>query len=651
MTERAANLNVAIAAQLVNNKAKQSAMQVLTSGGTSQQTSELTLHILQELSGRRIPRLGFCPGSIAEALRYFRDDLGQAVVSAQDAIASLGSQLADTNSALSQAKSTVDGLLGANPDPATPRSVDELTDSIGGLRPTSDREALEQRVGEVLDLNIVNGVLFPKGATQLGPLRQLVQSLGVQPGEDLTERLGAASGTDSEPSAAAEAGSADGAVDQTGAGDGFLLVTTTSETIERVVGSTCGEDIVEFEVVTTPLGTNQSIDALAAAAGVDPNDLGLQLFWLDEIRTDPATLKRLRALGLTPEEVGAVMTAGPSGASAGRVTSTTVDTSVVSSLRYILTDDEIVTLLSRPNTASGINVAPTFEDVLSTLQNALNTNTGGNRNRAGTDSEAIESGQAGRGGDPVMLLFGLFDFLRLLWLSFRALFSSFNFGLTLPLDFGANLAAVGLSLNLSDECQAILSVVTESINGLRPMFDEAQAFVRDLFGQVGLGNHAISAGVDFASCLISFNLGLDFSISLSLSLPFVMEVYLAAFTTMLAGFITAVAAIRSALCIPQAVIQLLFGGVCGFKPFDFTICEPDIATLVDRLVAMLNLAIQLVTKLGNAVFSMKVDAERVLAAANQFKGFSPCALSATGIGLALGLGDTSAVAGGTATTT
>ena len=560
-------------------------------------------------------------------------------------------QLVDTNSALNQAKATVDGLLGANPDPTTPNSVDELTDAIGGLRATSDREALEERVGEVLDLNIVNGVLFPKGTTRLGPLRQLVQSLGVQPGDDLDDKLGAAAGPAQTINSAAEAGSADGAPAQTGAGDGFLLVTTTSTTIERIVGSSCGEDIVEYEVVESPLGTNQSIEALAAAAGLDPADLGLRLFWLNEIKSDPATLKRLRALGLTPEEVGAVLTAGPGGASAGRITSSTIDTSVIGALRLILTDDEIVTLLNRPDTNSGINTAPTFEEVLSTLQNALNTYTGGNRNRAGTDSEAIESGQAGRGGDPVMMLFGLFDFFRLLWLSFRNLFGLFSLQLSVPLDFGANLVAAGATLDLSAECEAVLAVIRESINGLRPLFDEAQDFVRDLFGQIGLGNHAISAGVDFASCLVSFNLGLDFSISLSLSLPFVLEVYLGAFTTMLGSFVTAVAAIRSALCIPQAVIQLLFGGVCGFKPFDFTICEPDIATLVDRLVAMLNLAIQLVVKLGNSVFSMKMDAERLLAAANQFKGFSPCALGATSIGLALGLGETSLTPTAEATTT
>jgi hypothetical protein len=624
MAERAANLNVVVAQQRVSRTAHQAAMQVLMSGGANQQRTELTVNILQQLTGRQIPRLGYCGSTSAEALKFYRDELGAAVVAAQNAISSLSGQLADTNSALNDAKKTVDQLLGANPDPTTPNSVDELTDSIGGLQPTEDRESLEQRVGDVLDLNIVNGVLYPKGTTQLGPLRQLVQSLQLQPGADLSDSLGAAAGGATGASAAAQAGSADGAAEPVGTGDGFLLVSTQSETIERVVGSTCGEDIVEFEVVETPFGTNVPI----------PDDAsGLRMFWLNGIRTDPATLKRLRALGMTPEEVGAAVTGG----SAGRMTSAIVDTTTIAALRTTLTDDEIITLLLRPDTASGINATPTADQVIAAVTDALNSNTGGNRNRAGTDSEAIDSGQAGRGGDPAMLLMALLDFLR----SFRFNLDFAALGIGLAVDFGPNLVgATELDLsNLSDECNDVLSLIRDSINGLRPMFDEAQQFMRELFGNIALGNHAISAGVDFTSCLISFNLGLDFAISLSLALPFQLQVYLAAFTVLLTGFLAAVAAIRAALCIPQAVIQLLFGGVCGFKPFDFSICPPDIATMVDRLVAMLNLSLQLVFKLGGSMFSMKMDAERVLAAANQFKTFSPCALSATGIGLALGLGD------------
>lgn len=649
MVERAANLNVVIGPRQVDGKAMQSALQVLMSGGDNQQRTDLTINILEQMTGRRIPQLGFCPGSTVDALRYYRDELGAAVVTAQNALNALTGSLNDTNNALNAAKRTVDGLLGANPDPTTPSSVDELTDSIGGLRPTNDREQLEQRVGEVLDLNIVNGVLFPKGSTDLGPLRQLVQTLVCPSGTsldaaglsalaaNLSALLGAAAGDGTDGrSAAAAAGSADGQAGLTGAGDGFLLVSTKSETIERVVGSTCGEDIVEFEVIETPLGTNVAIPDEAT---------GLRLFWLDQIRSDPATLKRLRALGMTPEEVGAAVT----GQSAGRMTSATVNTSTVGELRASLTDEEILKLLCRPDTSSGVNTTPTADQVIATIVSTLNSNTGGNRNRAGTDSEAIDSGQAGRGGDPTMLLFGLLDFLRSL--RFHVDFPALGFALDAgAVGFGVGGLAIDAT-GLSDECVDVLGIVRDSINGLRPMFNEAQQFVRDLFGQVGLGNHAVSAGVDFTSCLISFNLGLDFSISLSLALPFNLQVYLGALTVLITGFITAVAAIRLALCIPQAVIQLLFGGVCGFKPFDFSICPPDIATLVDRLVAMLNLAIQLVTKLGGSIFSMKMDAQGVLAAANTLKGFSPCALSATGIGLALGLGDTSLTPTATATTT
>jgi hypothetical protein len=175
------------------------------------------------------------------------------------------------------------------------------------------------------------------------------------------------------------------------------------------------------------------------------------------------------------------------------------------------------------------------------------------------------------------------------------------------------------------------------------LLEAAQTFIRELFGQLALGNHEVSAGVGFASCLVSFNLGLDISVSLTLGLPFVMEVFLGAFAALLAQVVAAVASLRAVLCIPQGLIQLLFGGICGFKPFDFDICPPDLQAFVDRLVSMLNVILSLVTKITGALLTMQADVQSTLSTAVDLKGYSACAVAAAPIGVALDLLDPAAL--------
>jgi hypothetical protein len=609
-------------------KLRQAGLDVWMDGGTSEQQAVLDINIVESLGGRVVPALDFCPGSRSDAIRFYRDQLGAAVVAAQDAVKSLGSTLDTTDDRLGEAKRAVDRLLAANPDPTTPRSTDELTDAIGGLRPTTDRESLERRAAETLGLNIVNGVLFPKGTTRLATLRALAQSVGITADNCDLSALGPAGGDGTGDGDGTGGGAGDGDDDGTGTGDGFLLATTRNQTVERVVGSTCGDDIVEFEVVEIPIGTNISIEAAAELAGIPVEEVNVRLFWLDTVRTDPATLQRLKALGLTAEELGAAVTGG----SAGRLSGGTVETSVVPALQATgLTDDEVCALLARPDLGGGIDPSPTADSILATIRTTINQNSGGNRNKAGTDADAIASGAAGRGGDPVLLLFGLVNIPR-----------SLRIGSgpdTLSID-GTQITREGLS----DDCTDIFNILNVSLDALESLLAQAQDFVRELLGRLSLGNHQLSAGVEFANCLVSFNLGLDLSLELSLGIPFLMEAFLAAFAALLAGTTALTTGVKSAVCLPQGIIQLLFGGICGFKPFDFNICPPDLQDLVQRLVNMLNTIILLITKLAGALLTMKADITAALRASIDLKGFSVCSIPAMAVGIALGLLDTDQLA-------
>ena len=690
MTARQSNLNVNVVNASSVTKAPSVGLDVMMSEGTSEQTARLSAFVLDPLSGRTIPKLGFCPGSRADALRFYNDDLGAAVTAAQNAFNNAIQPIQDSVDALNTVKQSLDRMLATNPDATTPHSVDELTDAIGGLRPTVDRNQLEQRLGELLDLNMVNGVLYPKGPANLGPLRQLAQSLALSADNCDVSQLGAAAGngTIDATAAAAAAGRADGGETVVGAGDGFLLVTTGSQTVERVVGSTCGDDIVEFDVQTVPLGVNVNIDDAAEAAGEDPDGVGVQMFWLDSIKTDPATLQRLKALGLTAEELGAAVTGG----SAGRLNSAVVDTSVVPALQAKLTDEELCELLSRPDTSSGINTTPTLEDVIATIRNAINQNTGSNQNRAGTDADAIETGAAGRGGDPVLLLFGLINFFRsaqavpqcadelveaVLAVANTtdaiALHEQLGLGDVVRLTvinklidarteeeasavlrelnvcdyaplfdqlLGGQLALSDVS-DVSDDCKFIVDLIVGSFAALQALLDQAQAFMRDLSQKLGLGNHQINAALGFAGCLVSFSLSLQVNVDLAVSIPFQMDLFLASFATMLTAVVAAVTAFRVVICKPQGIIALLYGGVCGFKPYDFTGCPPDIAALVDQFLQILTTILGLTGKLTGSLLTMKADVTATKALSATFKSFSPCAAAAAAIGLALGLGELS----------
>lgn len=630
-------------------------------------TSGLDVSVNPAITGRTIPGLGPCPKSPTEALKFYRERLGEALAGAQDAFKNARAQLATANTNLDAVKTDLDKLLAGNPDPTTPSSLTELTDSLGGLRPGADREQLEQRAAQAFNVNIVNGVLYPSGSDDLNGLRALAQSVGITADNCDLSLMGAvvgvadagAGGAGTAGSttgsgvvtgggsgtaggvgvgnAAAVAAAADGTSSIAGADDGFLFVTTQTETVERVVGSTCGEDIVEFEVVEKPLGTNVSIASAAESGGISQDDVAVNLFWLDEVRTDPAALRRLKGLGLTAEELGAAVT----GQNAGRLTGRTVSTQVIQSLRVRLTDEEICTLLSRPDTG-GITLLPTFEQLLSAITEALNRNTGSNRNRAGTDTEATEGG-AGQGDNGPILFAALLDWFR-----------TFNIvapGLT-ELSIYMQVAITDEGVELEDEvfptvprpegagvteCETVLSLVTESITALDVLLQEARSFFADLYSSVGLGANQVSAGVGLATCLASFSLGLDFSIDISIGLPFLFEAFLASFTALLAGVVAAMAAFKLVVCQPQAIIQLLYGGVCGFKPFDFRGCPPNLSDLVDRLQNILNVVLSLTGKLTSATRTMKADFAYSASAALELRNFNPCVLAATAIAIALGL--------------
>lgn len=576
--EQSANLRVVITDPPgPEGKVKVADLDILLNGGVATKTAALSVMLVDAETGDTIPALPFCPTSRADAIKFYRNSLGAAAVAASSAIQVLSTGPADQ--ALDNALDQTNKILGLNPDPTTPSDSTELMEAVGGIGRTQDREQLERRAGQVFDVNIVAGVLFPPGSADLTGLRAAAAALDLAGTCDLTPLSGE---------------------------DPFFLVTTQTTTTETVVSSTCGEDVVDVEAVERPIGTDITTGQAAGIAGIEEEALGLRLFWRGPPVTTVPVLQRMRALGLTTEEISAALQVG----SAGRLTSAQLDTSIVTSLLERLSEAEVCQLLDRPDTGP-IEPNPTPDQVAGAITSLQNSNTG-NRNRAGTDQDAIESGRAGRTGDPTLFTLGLVN---------------------LPRSF--NVAQQDPDPGLSPDCQDILNVVNDSIAQVEGVLEEARAFTQELLGGLALGQAELSTAQEFSSCLVSFNAAL--SIELSLGLPFLMEAFLAEFTALTGSFISAATTIRAVLCIPQGVIQLLFGGVCGFSPFDFTICPPDIQALVERLINMLTIALTLFTKLATALLTMQTDISAIGDLTAGFREFSACGTAATPIGISLGL--------------
>ena len=156
---------------------------------------------------------------------------------------------------------------------------------------------------------------------------------------------------------------------------------------------------------------------------------------------------------------------------------------------------------------------------------------------------------------------------------------------------------------------------------------------------IGLGTHRLNAGLGFASCLASINLGLNLSLKLTLGLPFDLQAFQTAFQAALTTTVATIGVIKQFLCIPQSFIQLLFGGLCGFRPFEFNICPPSLGSAVDRVNNLINLASSLVGFILQSIQTMGVSAQATSSAAIDLRVFADCARAAAPLGFALGLAE------------
>jgi len=580
---------------------------VLLNGGTSTRATSLDIHLIEPQTGRVLPAWDVCNIGRDDALKIFKQQLGLALVNAQNAIKNSGSTVSEAITAMQEATGTVDKMLGQNPDKSTPTSTDGLMKAIGGQTPTTDKSVIEERMAAIYGINIVNGVMFPKGKTDLSGLRRLFKAMELSADTcDLSE------------------------LDRLLAQD-FIFVTMLSETLEKVTGNVCGEDIVEFTVVESKIGVNISIAQAMKISGKPAKDILIRFFWIGKSRNDKATLTRLKALGIEGDDLTAIVMAPKS---TSRVVSKIVDTSVLSNLRSTLSDEEVCSMMSRGNT-SGVNISPSQDEIMKAVRDLKNTHTS-NINKAGTDTTDIETdatsddasgavSPSGRTGDPTMMMFSVLNFARTMRIAKNA---------------DGTVAVDGATVDpeaLDDRCKDILAAVTASIDSLIQMAQQGADFIAALYGNLGFGTHTLQAGVGFATCLISINLGLDLSINLSLALPFQMAVFAAAFAAALAAVTAAVVAIKALVCVPQGLIDLLFGGICGFKPFDFGLCPPDLMTLIERLRGLISLVIGLIVSLLSALQVLRVDIQATARAAAELKLFSACALGATPLGIALNL--------------
>ncbi len=606
-------------------------------------TTQLEFFILEPQSGRLLPKFDLCSLTGTQGIRAYKEALGATLAVAGTALDDAEGPLTAAIEAMNDSLGTVDRLLAQNPDPTTPSSTGALMDSIGGLTPTTDRETLERRAADILDLNVVNGVLFPKGTVDLGPMRALFRSLEV-----------------------AGTGCRIPSLDEE-----FLMVTAVQDTSEAVVRGPCGDDISAFTVTERRVGTNITIAKAAELEGVDESQVLIRFYWINEVKIDGPTLRRLKALGLQGDDLTAVVLLQET----ARVRSFLIDATVLTTLQTgELTDDEICTMMNRPDNRGGVNVAPTADEVVGAIRSAINANTGANRNRAGLGDDAIiadDQGVApsGRAGDPGLLLAAILDLGRSLRLGIvprGPVVGGFAQspvivdgevvggvaqgpitvdgvvvgGFTPVAGPPGQMTVDGEIVPFPDEpqeCLDLTAFIFESVAAVLALAQRAAAFLQQIYGQLGLGVHTLQTGVQYTTCLASINLGLDISLDLAAALPFSIESFLALMSTQVAAFFTAVTAIKGVLCIPQALIDLLFGGVCGFKPFDFTLCLPDIQELIERLQTLVLLATSLVTQAGASLQNMKVDLQAGLRGALDLKTFSTCAAAVFPAGIVLGL--------------
>jgi len=368
----------------------------------------------------------------------------------------------------------------------------------------------------------------------------------------------------------------------------------------------------------------------------------VRFFWVDEVKTDGATLARLKALGLSGDDLTATVLLQQT----DRVRSFLVDSSVLQALRGgALTDDEICTMMNRPDNQGGINPSPTADDVVKAIQSAINASTGANRNRAGLTDDAIVAdaqgvAPSGRAGDPALLLAATVNVARSLGIQTTPLgpvvAATAGGGQLQGPPLRVEVDGAIVELPEDPRCREIFAVALDSISTLQSLAQRASDFLAEVYG-LALGVHSLQTGLEYTSCLASLNLGLDLSIDIAGLLPFNLQVVLGAVAGLLAAFTAAVALIRSVLCIPQGLVQLLFGGICGFKPFDFDYCPPDLSGLIDRIQTLVNLAVSLITQAGSALTFLKVDVQAGLRAAFDLKTFSACALAVIPVGISLGL--------------
>ena len=590
------------------------------------------IHIVDAPLSYSIKALELCDITRESAFATFRSALGASVSASQDSFGSAGAAVVEAIAAMQTAISTVDEVLASNPDETTPNSTVDLLDSIGAMQQTTDRQEMEERVAKVLDLNVINGVLFPKGQSKLGALRRMFQTLEL-------------SGDCVLPDTSRD----------------FVMVLTFSETIENVVGQACGEDIIEFEVVETKIGENITITRAVELSNKPEDEILIRFFWFNEAKSDFGTTTRLKALGLTGADLANVLLAPRE---VGRVYSTIVDTTTLDNLSDILSNSEICELTNRDDTNSGINSVPTTDEVANVMRRASSSNTGsGNagsvssRNKAGTSEGAItpntpttgagspqgvQSGDggssvppasnsvapAGRSGDPALMLLAVVDIPRSLGSTTEA-----------ADEVAADIEAAFIAGLVSQECVDIVSFISLALDAMESLASEAQGLLAQIFGQLGAGTNELAVSNQFADCLAGANAGLSSSFNALQQLPIDMEAYIEALTSGLDAAVSAVGSAQDTICIPEQVKNMLFGGLCGFKPFDFTGCPPDVLSLLDRLTSHITLVKNMLAQTLSSLQVMKTDARAAARAAVKLKNKSECFAAASPLGNILGLAE------------
>lgn len=327
----------------------------------------------------------------------------------------------------------------------------------------------------------------------------------------------------------------------------FILVTTQEETIAVETENACGSPVVQYEISERVIAVDRSLAESATMAGIAEEAVQIRMFWVDQLRGTYANTARLRAMGIVGTDLAAVL----GNRTEGRVETMTVLRSVLPELRRSgASETDLCALLARTGAASPrINTSPTIGDISDAIESAL---------------------RAGAGGDNAAapLLMQAADLPK-----------SMRFDLP-PVDRDA----------LPKGCGMLYDALQSAVNGVTAAMSIIRSLLSKRILNLSIGSALTSDALGLTNCLLRFNLGIGLGFSLSLGFPAKFRLLNLAIKAALSVVLALLTAFSKVLCIVDALVQAVYGGICGLAPLDTGLCPAPLEIIVEKARTLTNLA-------------------------------------------------------------